>query len=384
MHIFMSGDTYLPLVGGAEVHVFELQKRLRALGHAVTLLVTDPRIAEEDKMFPVLRAAWSLKRVPQLFVTVWRASRTAEVFHVHNCYRLGVVVGFVARLRRKPCVVTLHGLGLLDIPDNSWFYTRVHHLYRTLSLLFATEIISTSEDLAEVCRRYSSRPLVVIPNGLDTLAFHPTKVAETQEARFADAEPMILTVRRLVPKNGIHYLISALPFILKQFPHAKLVMIGDGRMRENLEARAKHLGVYDACLFLGALPNAQVPPLAKRADVVVFPSTAESTSIACAEMMAMGKKIVASRVGGLIELLGKNEERGWLMKLVPWESCDYAAPDELPLDRYEALAARVCEALRDQDPARCERAQHYACEQLDWHVVVAKTLAVYERLRTSL
>lgn len=375
----MSGDTYLPLVGGAEVHVFELQKRLRALGHEVTLFVTDPKSAVEDVQYPVLRDTWSLKRAPAMLKRIWQHSADVELFHVHNPYRLGVLVGLVARLRRKPCIMTLHGLGLLDIPDNPWFYTQVHKLYRTLSLWFATQVISTSEDLAQVCQRYSSRPMTLIPNGLDTQAFAEDRVVAATDARFDDAHPMILTVRRLVPKNGIHYIISALPCILKRFPQAKLVMIGDGRMRESLEARAKSLGVFEACLFLGALPNVQVPQIAKRADVVVFPSTAESTSIACAEMMAMGKKVVASRVGGLIELLGKNEERGWLVKIVPWESCDYTAPDELPMDRYQALAERVCDALEERAHERCERARVYACEQLDWGIVVAKTVEVYKR-----
>ena len=60
----------------------------------------------------------------------------------------------------------------------------------------------------------------------------------------------------------------------------------------------------------------------------------------------MGRKIVASRVGGLIELLGNDEERGWLVKIVPWESCDYDAP-ELDEEAYARLADRIADALAD-------------------------------------
>lgn len=379
MRIFMSGDAYLPRIGGAEVHIFELRRRLQGLGHQVMLYVTEPEAAIEDKNHPTLRSTWSLKRLPSLFWSVWCASREAEIYHVHHCYRLGVIVGLVARLRRKPCVVTLHGLGLLDIPNNTWFYDKVHRLYRFLSLRFATHIISTSEDLANVCRKFVDTPMTLIPNGLDTRVFDKDRVLPAQDPRFDDASPLLLTVRRLVPKNGIQYLISALPYLLKKYPELKLVMIGDGRLREYVETRAKKLNVYDHCVFLGALPNDQVAPIARRADVVVFPSTAESTSIACAEMMAMQKKVVASRVGGLIELLGKNEERGWLVKIVPWESCDYTAPDELPEDRYEALAERISAALEDKMSERPHLACEYARQNLDWQKVVEKTLLVYQK-----
>ncbi|MBU2613211.1 glycosyltransferase [Patescibacteria group bacterium] len=378
-NVFMTCDTYLPDIGGAEIHVFELQKRLREMGHSVTLFVTNPKPSTEDERYPVIREQWSLSRTPRLLRRIWIASKDAEIYHSHYCHKLAMLTGVVARVRRKPFFITLHGLGILDHPGTPWIYDKAHRFYRWTSLHLATGIISTSEDLAMVCRRYlPDERIHVIPNGLDTSAFDPSRIVPSADPRFSDASPLILTVRRLVPKNGIHYAVSAMPHLLRRYPKAKLVMVGDGRMREAIQERARRLGVEHACVFLGSVPNREIAPIAMRADVVLFPSTAESTSIACAEMMSLGKRIVASRVGGLIELLGTDEERGWLMKLVPWESCDYDAPDELPEDRYRALADRVMDAYTSSEGTRkTDAARRYAMEELDWSVIVRKTLETY-------
>ena len=378
----MTSDTYLPDIGGAEIHVFELQKHLREQGHQITLFVTNLKSAEQDIKYPVIRTFWSLKRAPKIIYEIWKQSKDTETFHSHYSYKLAALNGIVAAIKRKPFFVTLHGMGILDHPNTPWIYDKSHRLYRWLSLHLATSVISTSQDLADVCARHiNDSKIKVVPNGIDTSLFNANTIQPLQDQRLENVGPLLLTIRRLVPKNGIHYAISVLPFILQKYPNAKLVMVGDGRMREQLEERAKKLGVYEACIFMGTLPNDQVAPIAVRSDIVLFPSTAESTSIACAEMMSLGKKIVASRVGGLIELLGKNEERGWLAKLVPWESCNYDAPLELSEDKYREFASLILSALEDPNSInKTSAAREYAVNSLDWSVVVRKTTEIYSGL----
>lgn len=380
MKIFMTSDSYLPLIGGAEIHVFELQKRLREQGHDIKLFVTETRKDQTDGRYPVTRDSWSLLKSPVLLFKIARLSKGSDVYHSHYSYKLAILTGIVARLRRKPFIVTLHGLGTLNQPKAPWFYDKLHRIYRQLSLRLATKIISTSQDLADVSRRYvKNLNIIIIENGLDTSIFDPEKVTPSNDQRLQNAHPLLLTVRRLVPKNGIHYAISAMPEILKTYPNAKLAMIGDGRMREYLEELAKKLGVENACIFLGRLSNSEVPPIAVLADIVLFPSTAESTSIACAEMMSLKKPIIASRVGGLIELLGKDQERGLLVSIVPWESCSYDAPLDLPVESYRKIAEAVDVVLRDGTTTQMKTllARKFAVENLNWQVVVKRTLEAY-------
>lgn len=382
MNVFMTSDTYLPDIGGAEVHVFELRKKMALLGVTTTLLVSQPRPDEEDKIWPVIRTFWRWYRIPQIFWLIFWHSRQSDIYHSHYSYKLAMVTGLVSRLRGKPFLITQHGMGLLDQPGATLIYRFAHRFYRWSSMKLATHILSTSEDLARFCLAFvSSDSITTIPNGIDTQRFHPERIEASTDSRLDGASPLLLTVRRLVPKNGIHFLISALPSIRRALPGARLVMIGDGRFREVIEKRAQQLGVSDICLFLGTVPNSLVPSIAIRADVVIFPSTAESTSIACAEMMSLGKKIVASRVGGLIELLGSNQGRGSLVSLVDWEHCNYDAPIEVPPERVEALAQAIILAYTDpKAEEKAREARRYALERLDWGVVAQKTIDVYQRM----
>ncbi|MCI0478927.1 glycosyltransferase family 4 protein [Candidatus Uhrbacteria bacterium] len=378
MRIFMTSDTYLPKVGGAEIHVKELRKRLIALGHDVRLLTNETERDISDDVV-TFRVPWRLRGVVSLFLRVWRLSKGCDVFHSHYSYRLAMVTGLVARSRRRPFFVTLHGMGVLDHPGTPWVYAKAHALYRWMSLHLATKVISTSRDLEEACRKHVRTDRVhdrywnlveVIPNGVDTSAFDPARVEPDARVK---GDPAILTVRRLVPKNGIHYAIAAMPLILKRHPKAVLNIVGDGRMAHLLKHAANRHGVREECVFHGDVPNADVPGFLKAADVVLFPSTAESTSIACIEAMAMGKRIVASDVGGLPELLeGGN---GTLVRLVPWTSCSYGAPDALPEDRYVALADAVDEALRLDTGSAARKAS----AAYDWDAIAARTEKLYRR-----
>ena len=192
---------------------------------------------------------------------------------------------------------------------------------------------------------------------------------------------MVVTVRRLVPKTGIHYLVEAMPELIKLVPNVIFIMVGTGRMEDYIRKRIRELKLSDYIKMVGEVDNDKVPQYMQLADVVVFPSTAESSSIACAEAMALGKAVVASRVGGLIELIGKKEERGRLVTLVPWESSDYNAPIRLAADRYTALARIIADSLIEGDTERKNKALLYAQTELDWSVIAKKTVAVYEQFK---
>jgi len=370
----MTADTYLPRIGGAEIHVANLRQKLIERGHQVKLLTTEPGNNEQE----IIRIPWK-RNYFELLSRFWRLSSDVDLIHSHYCYRLAFFVGIIAKLRRKPFIITLHGYGILNHPGTPWYFQLVHSLYRFWSLHFATLIISTSRDLARHAEKYiSSKKIVLISNGVDFSKFSQIQDTARLRKKYKDAK-IILTVRRLTPKCGIQYLVEAMPHILRQEPSAYYIMIGDGVLREEIKKRIQILGIKDKVEMLGTVPNENVLEYLAFADVVVFPSTAESTSIACIEAMAMGKPIVASRVGGLIELLGENE-RGLLVKMFDWETCNYEAPliSEIPNERYEALAQGIITILKDRDLANKlgSRAKEYA-KHFDWEQITIATENVY-------
>jgi glycosyltransferase involved in cell wall biosynthesis len=384
MRVLMTSDTFLPLVGGGEIHVREISEHLMRLGHHITLLTNQPREGDDAFPFKVIRIPWKRSNLFSLLRVLYQEVGKADLVHAHYSYRLSALTAIVAWVRRKPVIEILHGLGTLDEAGARFPYKHVHALYRFLALNLATRIISTSEDIAAVARKHIIRKgkIEIIFNGLDTSKFNrDVEAPESLKEKYTNRK-IILTVRRLVPKNGIHFLVEAMPEITKRVPNALYLMVGTGRMEEYIRERVKDLRLEGVVEMVGGVGNSHVAGYMKLADVVVFPSTAESTSIACAEAMAMGKEIVASRVGGLVELLGEHNERGTLVKLVEWEGSDYAAPLTLPPERYEALAAAVCDALQGKTSGLGNKAEAFARRELDWKVVAEKTARVYATVLT--
>jgi len=377
----MTSDTFLPLIGGAEIHVKNLIEELEAGGHKITLVTNKAEASDFDHTHSVIRVPWSKKRFWQLATILWRESKGVDIIHCHYSYRLATVASIVGILRHVPVVVTLHGLGTLNIPGAQFIYRTVHSLYRYISLACSTSIISTSDDLAQVARKYvPDKKISIILNGYDIKKFNTDVAVPDGLRRQYESHRVVLTVRRLVPKNGIHFLVEAIPFVVGKIPNLKYIMIGDGRMREYIEDRVNTLDIQRYVDILGAIENDEVPAYLQLADVVVFPSTAESSSIACAEAMGMGKSIVASRVGGLPELLGKDEERGRLVRLVSWEGSNYDAPLSLDEERYKELADVICESILSPNGEQKKAALEYAKEELSWSAIGKKTVAVYSSL----
>src|SRR3972149_3054165 len=287
MRILMTSESFLPQMGGGEMHVWYLCDRLVKAGHDLTLVTNEPDgplpSGARPISYKVIRILWGKKNFFHLFKTLWKLAGESDVLHAHFSYRLAALLGIIGLVRHKPVAITLHGRGTLDEPGVQFPYKQVH------------------------ADRYKGKKVVV-------------------------------TVRRLVPKTGIHYLVEAMPELIKLVPNVIFIMVGTGRMEDYIRKRIRELKLRVYIKMVGEVDNDKVPQYMQLADVVVFPSTAEPSSIACAEAMALGKAVVASRVGGLIELIGKKEERGRLVTLVPWESSDYNAPIRLAADRYTALA----------------------------------------------
>ena len=193
---------------------------------------------------------------------------------------------------------------------------------------------------------------------------------------------VILTVRRLVAKNGIQYLIEAMPFVVESNKSVKYIVIGEGPKRLELEKRIKELKLDNYVELLGRIDNEEVYKYMKIADVVVFPSSAEAMSIACVEAMAVGTAVVATKVGGLIELIGGDNERGALVDLFDRDYSVYSAPavDSIEEEKYKEFAGEIVEAFSQEKVAkdRILNAKKFSEENYNWNILVKKILKFTE------
>ena len=383
MKVVLTTDSYLPRLGGQEMGAFRLAKYLLRRGHQVRLITTEkhPLSGPEPGGFDVIRAphAFGLSARRALRALLRREFATADVVHARYCYRLSALGAPVAHAASRRFVVSLHGLGLLDNPNDSLLRRLGHRRYRHVSLASADAVIATSAEFARLAAAHAPASRIhVIPNGVDTDEFAAARpVPEALRRRYA-GDQVVLAIRRLVPKNGIQYLVQAAPEILRACPEARFVIGGWGSQENDLRRAAATTGVAQRFDFVGKIPNEEVPDYLALASVVVFPSSMESTSHACLEAMAMGKPVVASRVGGLAELLGKGE-KGILVDLFRSDASTYHAPATLDRDATLRLAGEIAGLL--QDPGKAlrmgEAARSYALEHFDWNVLVDRIVRVY-------
>ncbi len=181
--------------------------------------------------------------------------------------------------------------------------TRAYAVLERLAARWTDRIVMlTDAEAAQHLALGIGRPeqFVTIPSGIDL-----DEVRSALPTRLVSGTPVIGAVARLAPVKGHQHLIEAAPAILRRFPDACLLLVGDGELRGALEERAKALGLADRITFTGF--RRDVPSTIAGMDLVVLPSLNEGMGRVLVMSMALGKPIVATRVGGVPELLGEGE-----------------------------------------------------------------------------
>lgn len=377
MKIGMLSDTFLPVYGGAEIHVLELSRALRKLGHDVEICTATAGAPSEDG-FQIVRipglAGGGKRAIVYASIALPRLARYVrhvDLIHCHDSFLMAALGSVLGRTLGVPTVVTLHGLGTLDSSVGRSFLRR---FYRSVSLRLASQVIATSDEMRDVACRYTSKEkVVVIPNGVDTDKFRPPQSFSNPGGAL-----IILAMRRLAPKNGVQYLVEAAPYVIQQIQNVQFWVAGADKLESYLRKRVIELGVSSYFRFLGIVPHEKTREYYAQADIVVFASSAESTSLACLEAMAMQKAVVASALAPYRQMLGQNE-RGVLVKLFDREYSDYNAPLTLPDDRIRLLAEAIVKLAKD-DARRLSlgrKARAFVINHYDWSSIANRVISVY-------
>ena len=292
-----------PEVGGLESHVFYLCRALAAKGHRVGIVTSRslPGMPTEEVMdgvsvwrtwFPARNPlGWTLHALGSIPSYVAHA-RGADILHAQDI--ASVPPGMAARARTgAPLVTTFHTSHFLKRAEKPFWRPVLGHFVRTSDYALAAsgEIARVAESLAPGTR------VEALTNGVETALFRPVEPTLPPTDRWR-----LIVPRRLFPKNGVEYLVRAMPYIVAR-ADAEAVVIGDGPERERLTALAAELGVADRISFLGKRPNTDMPGLLSSGDLAIFPSLMEATSVAALESMSCGLPVAASRVGGLPEIV---------------------------------------------------------------------------------
>jgi glycosyltransferase involved in cell wall biosynthesis len=242
---------------------------------------------------------------------------------------------------------------------------RRNTLYRLLDqwlLPSLDHVITVSEAFRQtlLARGYHPDRTTTVHIGLDVTTFRRQAAGSSATT----AGPVILTVARLSAEKGLNYLLESAALIHQQFPVARFLIAGEGPLRPQLEQQARDLRL-DTCLtFLGQ--RTDVAHLMAQSDLVVLPSLEEAgCPLVLIEAQALGKAVVATRVGGIPELISD----GLTGVLVP------------PAD-HAALAAACARLLADPELASRLGQQGAQAVERDFELgsVISRTEAIYRQV----
>lgn len=305
MNILQQCIYFPPEVGGLESHAFYLCRDLVRLGNDVTMVTSKSKPEFKNKEFmdgiKVIRtwmpsrntvgwAAHTVKSIP----TYLPLAKSADVLHAQTF--ASAPPAMIAKKRYgKPMVLTLHTSHFLKLAKKPVWQPVLRRIIKSADWLLAA-----SAEIRDVALSLYAHPRAeALTNGVDTEMFHRTKPVLPPPP---DGVRRLIVPRRLFHKNGVEYFVRALPLIREEVP-VEAIFVGDGPEREKLEGIARELGVLSACQFLGARPNTEMPGLLASADVAMFPSLMEATSVAALEAMSCEVPVAASNVGGLPEIV---------------------------------------------------------------------------------
>ena len=321
-----------------------------ALYHDVVVLYSEGVDKEIRGLFQIedniedgirtLRLRYRKSPVPKTsyFIYLWTMFRAfrklveegfrPDVIHAH-VYSAGVPAVLIGKRYGLPVVITEHSTA---------FPRRLIRGFEKLKAKFAFEradlVCPVSENLRRHIESYGIRTRFrVVPNVVDTSLFYPS---EENPKEGEGRKKRILLVALLSPVKGVPYLLEALARLRQKRDDFILDIVGDGPNRNEYEGQVQKLGLQGIVRFHGLKTKPEVAEFMRRSDFFVLPSIWENLPCVLIEAMASGLPIVATKVGGIPEII--NEKVGVLVAPKDVEalvkSIDYM------LDHYRDYSAR--------------------------------------------
>jgi len=314
--LIFSLNYYPHQVGGAEVAVKEITDRLPAsdLEFDMVVLGSGEALREERignvRVHRIFRKVGALQKLLYPFAAARLGKKLQKQHHYQMVWAImASYAGYAAYLFKKanPNVPII-----LTIQEGDHFGRREGVFGPLFRKIFkaADRIQVISNYLADWSQHMGAMcPISVVPNGVDFEHFSAPVTAERRatirrEAGFKDDDIVLVTASRLVFKNAIDDIISAL---VELDPRYKLLVLGTGPLEHRLKELAARLGVAGRTVFGGFVPHAELPAYLQSSEIFVRPSRSEGLGNSFLEAMAAGIPVIATPAGGIADFLKDGE-----------------------------------------------------------------------------
>jgi glycosyltransferase involved in cell wall biosynthesis len=375
MRILVLSPTFLPALGGAELVLLQVYRRL-ATTHTVKLLTPrlDQKLLDErgsDEYDPLVNFdvkrytdRWSFMKIrghrmtlgaipPFSLSAVGEARKAAEDFdpdvvNLHYVMPTGLAGVYVEKKLGIPTVVTYNGR---DVPGPG-----IPHFWRGWHRWVGrscTDMTFVSRYCRDVIFGSDSEEGHVIPNGVDKpVGVTREDVAELRrKLGIKDEERVLFALQRLDSLKRVDVIIRSLPGVLSEHPKTRLLIGGKGSDLARLKDCVHELGLGEKVVFAGFLPKEDLPIYYGLADLFVFHSTYETFGMVLAEAMSYGKPVVSVSSTAIPSVVDHGQT-GWLV----------------PPMNSSAMAEAVNRLLKDPDLRRDigQQGRKQAESTFDW------------------
>lgn len=291
---------------------------------------------------------------------------------------LAALAGIIARRNLgAPFVFHFHSTEHGRNPSGSPTIKDIERLSATLADCIVTVSYAMRDELVKC--GYPEQKIRVVHNGVDAgkydaARFSPQQVESFREKIGVGSFPMIFFIGRLTWVKGVDTLVLAMPWILKEIPDAKLVILGRGEMDQMLTQMVRDLHLEEnVLLHFRMVPEEERLLYYAACDIAVFPSKYEPFGIVCTEAQSMGKPVV----------VGARGTSGFREQVIPTgnEICGFHINPYDPLD----IAEYVVKILKDPDLAATmgKNGRSRVLRNFTWEIASEKTLRVYQELVDS-
>lgn len=297
-------------VGGAEQQVVSLAPLFDRKQFRIIVCAMQPggglrgRLDQSDIQYVCLHYRVRSHILAMLrFISLLKREKVSVLHtHMYSASRFGRIAGVLARV--PVMIATDHG----HDPWKTWRHTA----FDRVLLRYTALRIGVSQDVVDLIKARENPPpekLAMIPNGVDPERFKAGEIernAVRAELGISDDAVLVGAVGRLAEPKALHVLIEAVSHLVKRVPQARLVLVGDGPLKPELEKQAAGLGVSDRVLFAGT--RMDIPAVLAAIDVFAISSKREGLPVVLLEAMAGGRPIVTTKVGGIPEVVRDHQE----------------------------------------------------------------------------
>jgi L-malate glycosyltransferase len=309
---------FLPKRGGVATHIFDLSKEMIEQGHEPVVLVWDPpkpsfEVIEGIKVHRFYSPYFfQILRYPLMFYLSFRILLTAkqydvDVIHAHD-YLPGLSSAFASRFLHKPVAVTFH----LPIDKTSWISDKllpvapIELLLKKVFIRYVKFVICVSRfTFQDSLKYFPEQRLKIIYNWVKKNREIPEKVIDAVLTKYhLSGTRFALSVGRLEEgQKAFSLLINALKIVVDKGIDLDLVLVGNGPQKNEYISLSKKLNIQDRVHILTGLDDLELSCLYKSCCFFALSSTYEALPIVVLEAMNYGKPVVATKTGGLAEIV---------------------------------------------------------------------------------